>query len=395
MRVSGIRIETRPRGAALCADVSSDNGAFGPFPLWIEFLRLSPDQLLPNGDAFVPALLWAAMKLGEPLAIEAGISTELHENLEAIQTISVAALPGLRRVPVKTFCRPALPAARGSGLFFSCGIDSFYSLLKHRASLTHLICVQGFDMTMAEDEPFSRLYSATCEAARETGLEALEVRTNLRELINPFFPWNKGYVSGLAAVGLAAQGLIGRCMFASACDLSSRSSRLDHPILDPLWSAESLHMVQDGYELNRLEKVARVSDCDLAMRLLRVCLADPLAYNCGRCEKCVRSMLELYVVRALDRCTTFPRDLQPADVARTRISNPATITFYEEVLRALGNSPLDRQYATAIRHALWMGTARRQYGAICQTLERAPGGKVPAKALKRTKALWSTLRDRG
>jgi hypothetical protein len=75
----------------------------------VEFVGLPPSRLIPNGDAFVPALLWSAMKPGEPLAIEAGISTELHENLPAIQIISQAWIPGLQQIPVEVQSRASLP----------------------------------------------------------------------------------------------------------------------------------------------------------------------------------------------------------------------------------------------------------------------------------------------
>jgi hypothetical protein len=104
------------------------------------------------------------------------------------------------------------------------------------------------------------------------------VRTNIRTLIDRLFRWADIFASGLAAVGLSAQGCVEKCTFATDCDYSHLLPRGTHPALDHLWSAENLRIIHDGYELTRLEKVRRVAEMDLAMRYLRVCLVDPVAY---------------------------------------------------------------------------------------------------------------------
>ena len=383
------------RGSALCADVSSVKGAFAPLTLWVEFVGLPPERLIPNGDAFVPALLWPAMKLGEPLAIDAGVSTELYENLPAIQTISAAWIPGVQRAPVEMRCRANLSAIAGSALFFSCGVNSFHSLLKHPSSLTHLICAQGFDMTLQENEPFSRLFSATREVAREMGLEAVEVRTNLRAITNPLFSWVDIYAMGLAMVGLSAQGWVGKCVFASDRDYEHLGRRTSHPALTGLWSAENLRMIQDGYELSRVEKVRCVAKMKLAMRHLRVCLVDPAAYNCGRCEKCIRTMLELRAAGALEKCETLPNTICPEDIARVRIESATVLDYYRELVGALKDSGADPRIVNAVKRAVRKGKARERHHEFLQFLDRAPGGGLRQSLDRAKRQVFSALAKGG
>lgn len=64
------------------------------------------------------------------------------------------------------------------------------------------------------------------------------------------------------------------------------------PVADHLMSGDLIQLVHDGAGYSRTEKVARLADCPLAVERLKVCCSgrDP-STNCGRCEKCLRTML--------------------------------------------------------------------------------------------------------
>jgi hypothetical protein len=126
-----------------------------------------------------------------------------------------------------------------------------------------------------------------------------------------------------------------------------------HPLLAPLWSTERVELVQDGGEAGRVAKAAAIVSHDVALKTLRVCWWNPGgAYNCGRCEKCLMTMVSLQAVGALDRCQTLPRRVEPWRVARLPISTPSTRFFMTENLRALEESKHDPDLAAAIRTCL-------------------------------------------
>ena len=82
------------------------------------------------------------------------------------------------------------------------------------------------------------------------------------------------------------------------------SSLGSHPALDPLWSTETLEFVHDGCEATRIEKVALIAEPDVALKFLRVCGEDHNgAYNCGWCEKCIRTKINFI---SLGRLTVVP-----------------------------------------------------------------------------------------
>ena len=79
--------------------------------------------------------------------------------------------------------------------------------------------------------------------------------------------------------------------------------------LDPLWSTEATTINHDAAELGKLGRAAIVSTDPIAMRHLKVCWAVDGPGNCGRCEKCLRTMTCLQIAGALDRTDRFDTPL--------------------------------------------------------------------------------------
>src|SRR5262249_976947 len=89
-----------------------------------------------------------------------------------------------------------------------------------------------------------------------------------------------------------------------------------HPGLDPLWSTETLEFVHAGAEARKSDKIPVIAASPLALRVLRVCWENRNgAYNCGRCEKSLRTMVLLDLHGVLDKTGQFPHRLDPADIA--------------------------------------------------------------------------------
>ena len=102
-----------------------------------------------------------------------------------------------------------------------------------------------------------------------------------------------------------------------------------------------------------MAKAAAIAQHDVALKTLRVCWWNPGgAYNCGRCEKCLMTMVSLRAVGSLERCETLPQHVEPWRVARLPISTPSTRFFMTENLRALEESGRDPELAAAVRTCL-------------------------------------------
>jgi hypothetical protein len=144
-------------------------------------------------------------------------------------------------------------------------------------------------------------------------------------------------------------------------------------MLDPLWSTERTEIVHTGHDAERLEKLAMLADHGIDWTTVRVCHRE--AGNCGRCEKCLRTMLGLYAV-GVDPAVAFAVPLRPVAVARMRIP-VGLIWYWTEIESALRrrDDPFDRQLRLAVRTVLLRvelerthRAARRWAGAVAQVV---------------------------
>jgi hypothetical protein len=82
------------------------------------------------------------------------------------------------------------------------------------------------------------------------------------------------------------------------------------PLMDRLFSTETLDFEHHGINYWRAEKVAAISDWKLAQENLRVCGMPDLGtnlLNCAQCEKCTRTMIPLFALGKADKFNTFLR----------------------------------------------------------------------------------------
>ena len=173
----------------------------------------------------------------------------------------------------------------------------------------------------------------------EPNKKPLFVWTNLRQFTDPIVGWDIYYGGALASVALALQGLLGQCLIASSSSDYELYQWGAHPSLDSLWSTEVLTFQHDARETARIEKCRHLADSDIALRNLRVCWSDPTSYNCGRCAKCIRTMLELQIAGARGRAWSFPTTLTPEAVRQ--ISPCSDVYWFREVRASLSNSGED------------------------------------------------------
>jgi 7-cyano-7-deazaguanine synthase in queuosine biosynthesis len=334
-----------------------------------------------GADAFVITCLPTAMKLGAQMVVEDAVSPKLLASLDTVQDILCKWHPGFRRVAIQAQPpkpRPA-PAADRVAAFFSGGVDSFYTALKHRETLAALVLVHGFDMGLEKVELRSRVSRELQGAAAELGKPLLEIETNSRTITDPHTDWlYQQFGPALAGIAMLLDGF-NRVLIPSAESYANLDVVASHPLLDPLWSTEYCSLVHDGCELDRAEKVAAIGDCPAVWRRLRVCWQNPNdAYNCGRCEKCIRTMLSLEAAGVLERTTAFEAELTPARVAAIQIPNKLVAYHFEEALRELRS----------------VGSRPDLIRALERTLARARSKQVLA-ALAAIPALLPALVDRG
>jgi hypothetical protein len=247
----------------------------------------------------------------------------------------------------------AAPASNVA-MFFSGGVDSFYSLQKQRSEVTHLVFVTGFDIRV-QDVAMRQL--ATTElrrAAERIGLPLIEVETNLRDLSDSFgLSWEAQHGAAIAAVAYFLAPSFRKVYVPSTYALPFVAPYGSHPGVDPLWSLGQLDVVHDGAEATRFDKIGAVSTWDLALQTLRVCYdLSQGQYNCCRCRKCLWTMAFLRAHGALAQARTFTNPLDLHALSEATLEKAEERYRFIQALAALERRRSDPELEAAVRKLL-------------------------------------------
>jgi hypothetical protein len=266
----------------------------------------------------------------------------------------------------------------GGGSFFSGGADGSYTLLRHRDEITHLISVQGIDVQVDNDAHWARVIQANRELASAFNKTLVPVRTNIRRWCIPRgVPWYVQNGSGLASIAHALG--FSRCYIAASHTYAELFPWGSHPLTDALWSSDSVAIAHDG-SARRSDKIRAISENEASLRLLRVCWHEK-GYNCGHCEKCIRTRTTL---RLLGLSTPSLPPLEDAsEISRLKAWDESEESFFAdnlELAKSVGDKPvtkavrkllrdyktrqalaeLDRQWTGGMIHRLKSKVARRR-----------------------------------
>ncbi len=285
---------------------------------------------------FLAAALGVSMRLGEDLEIESEISQHLLTNVPKITKIIAGWGDEFKQIRLTTQAtHPDLPKAKNVGCFFSGGVDSFYTYLKHKNKISHYIFVHGFDIKAKDVELFNKIEKNIAQIAKEEKVELIEVKTNLREIFDQYFVWDVSHEFAIAAVALFLRNGFNQIYLSCGLpEVNGEHSYLD-PEIDYLWSTENMKLIHYGCDADKIGKLKFLSNNKLVMDNLRVCWVNKnQEYNCCECEKCLRNMLALYASDTLDKCKSFSKSLNLDKLRRIRVDEYG-VKYFTAILKAL------------------------------------------------------------
>ncbi len=327
-----------------------------------------------TGDLAVPLTLLPSMALGAPLHVDSPVDAGLLERQERIQDRFAEWSSRLAPVPVDAPSRPPPDAvADGVGAFFSGGLDSFYTVLTRRDEITHLILIHGFDYSLTDWDIRGRVAEMARSVAGAMDLEVIEVATDAKLQMIPLVPWRWYHGGLLAGIAHSLERHISRVLIPATFPRRYPAAWGLHPDVDHLWSTARVAVETAETDVTRPEKLEAIVESELAMRWLRVCWKRPGEWNCGRCVKCVRTMVELHACGALEQCRTFPdtidldrvRGIPIEDFEGNRGLVRATVEWLEE-------RDADPELAGALEYALGRSRSRARQA----WLRRLPVGVI-------------------
>lgn len=315
--------------------------------LWFDVPQTSAETINRAGDCWLMALLPLAFERGETLRIHAPVDSLLLANAEKIQRIWAEWHPPRKPIRVKTEALTERPAGgERIGLFFSGGVDSFFSMLHFdetapaERKIDDLIFVWGFDIPLTNRAAFERTVKAHSEIAASLGKNAVLVATNLRETRLKKLDWaSRLHGSAMGSIGLLLGKQSGRILLSSSLGRDDSTGWSLHGRTDPLMSNSQTRFIHYGPEFNRFDKTAFIAQSDVALRHLHVCWEDWSDKNCGRCTKCQFTLAALEILGVRDRALSFPPGSFSLESLRSiRLGTP----FARQVIQELKKPAAER-----------------------------------------------------
>ncbi len=290
---------------------------------------------LETDDPYLPIAFLLGMQTRRRVVMEGPVSEPLLASLDAVGEDLCSWYPDLRapRVHAPAAVAPPPVRARGTATFFSGGLDSFYTAITHADEITHLVFVHGFDVGLDDCVLRDLVVARTREAAATLGKPLVEVETDLRHLSDRYANWAWYSHAGLVAVALLLSAHFSEILVPATLAIAHRPQALRGDADRETWSGGLARIRSDGAEATRPEKARAVADHAAAQEHLRVCWENRGgAYNCGRCPKCVRTLINLEAAGVRERFGTFPAELEPDTIRALPVATRSERQMLEESL---------------------------------------------------------------
>ena len=339
-----------------------------PYPEQVLEFEINDGEILearelaePSADAFLAACFpLAALHKEARVRIEEKPCPMLVEGLRTAHAWwaswgGMHSRPPTIETPAPGRCR-TLTAPRRAVSCLSGGVDGLHTLMHNRrlyrkgdpAYIREALFIHGFDIGKRprdpENERFRTALGRLEPVAAEAGVRLIPCRTNLRHLPSkPGFWANRHNGAALAAVGHAATLGPAYLFVGGTYHVSNPVPVGSHPAVDGLFSSQRLTVIHDGSRFSRLEKVRDLASWPTALAALRVCPGNGGDQpNCGRCEKCLRTRLEL-LAAGVEETAAFGPSLTAVELWDKAVPQPIgdRAIRYEDLLPPLRARGLD------------------------------------------------------
>jgi hypothetical protein len=288
------------------------------------YFQTQDAQLEPNIEVFLALALLPAMKRRiENIEAEGVVSQRFLEGTERFQQVFKSWKPNYGHVEFRNL--QMQPRSRGQigkkGVFFSGGLDSYYSFLAHFKEIAAFIHLDGFDIPLREQSMRKRMVENCRSIGDQFGKQAIILETNARHFIERYVTWSYSHGSVIGSAGLLLMPEFEKLYISGAGLPLDRDPFGSHPDLDPNWSTEILEFVHEA-EVDKIDKCRLIGQFEVAIKTLHVCLRFPeKGLNCGECEKCLRSQVYLQVAGVAEDCTAFPKPLDLKLLGQLKVSH--------------------------------------------------------------------------
>jgi hypothetical protein len=301
-----------PNSIRISAKVCFDNGRSQE--IWFELPSKFESSISDRGEPWLVLLFPCAIATGEHIQIDLPVDPTLIYNLRGIWRVWQSWYSWVNPIKIKAHEEPSPDCGAEAALFFSGGVDSYFSLIgahSHanefsHASLTSLLMVWGFDISLSSPNEFARSCEIGEQATRQFNKQFIPIATNLRDLDGFGNRWGGlSHGAALASIGHLVSNKFNHILIGSTHNYSHLSPWGSHPLVDPQFSSANTAIIHYGAASTRVEKMERICAVPEAARALRVCYKLQSASNCSRCSKCLRTMVTFDLLEKQDLAESF------------------------------------------------------------------------------------------
>ena len=235
------------------------------------------------------------------------------------------------------------------------------------------VLVVGWDLKHGDEIAQETAYAKARESLHAFGADCVRIATNWQQDFCPH--WTLGFNIGVSAVlqtlsNRYSHGII-------AADLSylqelAAGPHGNHMVVNHLLGSAGFPIITSGGTHSRLQRVGVLAKYPILLKNLRVCYQDNAGGgNCGFCEKCIRTRLEL-IASGIEPSICFPGELRAEAVSNVGALSTAGLLLFEEILARFPKH--HELYA-----ALWDVVARAERAARGRVGRcNQPVGNVPS-----------------
>ena len=366
--------------------------------VWFDWPASYHRPTAPSLDPFAIIALPVALATGETLRLSGPISEQLMLNLLEAAEIYRTYFPNtVKAIAIEGRTHKLAPFQSDRiGSFYSGGIDSLFNVAEMRrlhavhgvGTVTDLWLVQGMDIPLADADRWTSTRETLTPPAEAAGFRVVDIRTNARASQFALVGWTEtGFSAVLGAISKLFAEHVPLALIGSYGHYGEIVPHASSPLVDPLWSCDRQSVRHFTPRATRQDKVASIlAHAPELLQHVRVCFKNEAgAYNCGVCEKCLRTQCQMLIADDACDLSMFDEPLAPRHLKRIRLpcdrDHSYAWAFWRDIARGLGAGG-HRELQGAVETALYRNRIR------CLLSPRAP----VKRWLQRTRLGRSLLR---
>lgn len=213
-------------------------------------------------------------------------------------------------ITVENICDYKVQSSGKSMCFFTGGVDSTSSLINVMDESPDLVTLWGSDIKLDDQIGWETVRNSLTQVAKNYSLNNIFIKTNFRsfisysELNNDFSKdlndnWWQGLQHGIGIIShVAPQVYLEKIEFiyfpASHSVKDENVKHASYPTINDKMKISTAGIYHEGFELDRQERLRNI--CNYKNKThekieLRVCYSSRGGGNCGKCEKCSRTIM--------------------------------------------------------------------------------------------------------